>query len=270
MNYSQTPVGYWRGDEVLAWMRNNIPVNNTGFTKLEGTINGYSAYAKRFSEETWTSETNLASNNYTTISVDCGLYYKDLRITITNVAGSTEYLTFSVIQVDGTTVYDFEGDYQMSASSSLTLVSDYELSPGTHSIYLKTVCTYPSKITVYTSVTSVYGIDSNTIELRLYKNNDTTKVFAGGTSSDPLDVIYYGYEPFKNHRLIHDWINDSFASNYYQTIPINLSYGSASIKGGSGLTGWTLTRYNQFAGPWVVGKADDEGNVTWVRGHLLI
>ncbi len=284
LSYNQSFPGYWKGSDFLTWARNNIPVNNNGFTALTGTIMGYKAYARRFSEETWTEE---FVSNYTKPSngtadefsesktIDCGLYYKQLTVSFywKDKSGWNDSYGWLYVYVDGEQKYYSIYNVSSPGLEATQTLFTMELSPGTHTVLIKR---QPSKniitmnVTAKTSVTSVYGVNSDYIELRLYTGTDTTKVFAGGTSTDRLMCCYLGsYNEYSGKKTQALWLEDSFASTYYLTEAVNLTYNNSTFKAGTGMTGWTVDRYNKFQGLLEVGTYDESSKtVKWKTGTL--
>ncbi len=284
LSYNQSFPGYWKTTDLVQWMKTNIPVNNNGFTKLTGTIFGYNAYAKRFTETTWNtigskswSEDASSSSTYSqSFSIDCGLYYQKLKVDLTSSTSGGTWVTYwgmeGWIYIDGVQAWNSYKD----DSGYNTTVHTQELSPGTHTVEVKfkprgsgmlgspTIhCTY----TLYTSVTEVYSLYDG-IELRLYTGSDTTKVFAGGTSSDKLDVILFGegYPLVSNKNFIE--LFPSSSDEFYRK-DINLTYNGSTFKGGDNMTSWTVNRYNMFMGLFEVGAYDEETDaIKWKTGTL--
>lgn len=297
-----TPTGYYVARTVAKWMLDNIPVNNDGFTKLTGTVDGKNVYALRCSANTWKTEgtTNTTASGYGTtewhstplqvtqtgtISVNCGKYYKTVQIDLNVVAAHTQYAggwpwaqnwrhnpDNEKVYIDGelkTTLTRSEGSY--------TNIYSQELSPGSHTIKVEVFYNVTSSVdfkfeygwsnfTVKTSFTDVYNPygNSNYVQLRMYSGTDDSIVFSGGTDSNKLAVCEFGNSYPSSNRAVYLWVNDdAMFDNSYQRLPISITANNKSLKCGNGITGWTITRYCQFTGLWECGSPNADGTIVW-------
>lgn len=98
--------------------------------------------------------------------------------------------------------------------------------------------------------------------LRLYSGTDDSIVFNGGSASTQLYTCYINCSPNPSSSRLIYFTAFSYLS-LFSTSATNLSYGSSSLKCGSGITGWTVTRYAQFTGLWETGSANSSGTIVW-------
>ena len=269
LQITRTPTGYVNMKEFAQWCLDNIPIDKTQFTKLEGTINGYHAYAKRTSQgvyrnlqKTGTITGDLGASRQTVaeITVSCGKCYKYLGI---DGSLSAELEESWWVTIDGTEVVTKKKD-------TLSYYMD-ELGPGDHTIKVELGYPWPKEkaytLDICTSFAPYGGnFNSNNIELRLYSGDDDSIVFEGGTSDNKLMVVEIGPNyALTNRAFLLEIDNTDTYANYYKSMPINLSYGGASFIGGDGLTGWTATRYEPFLGLWKVGEYNETAEeVEWL------
>lgn len=290
-----TPTGYYVSRTVAKWMLDNIPVNNDGFTKLTGTVDGKNAYALRCSANTWKTEgtANTTASGYGTsnwhsaaqvtqtgtISVNCGKYYKNVQIDLNVVAATMQDSPWSRVTLNPSNEKIFiDGELKATftrTKGSYSNIYTQELAPGNHTIKVEVYFNAQydfifdggwSSFTVKTSFTDVYNPygNSNYVQLRMYSGTDDSIVFSGGTDSNKLAVCEFGTSIPSGNRSIYFYAEDEARyESFYQRFAFNVSYNNKSLKCGDGVTGWTVTRYCQFTGLWECGTPNSSGTIVW-------
>ena len=266
---------YYNVKDWAQWFLDNVPVNNTAFTKLTGTIDGYNVYAMRFSQETWAqvfaqtcSWEIVEKSKSWEWTVSWEQYYKDLKIVIKNISQLTLAKSLAV-SVDGVV---------KSTSASEGTITISQLSNGTHTISI-TVDTNKLNsgtfsVVASTSITSVYagrlyknatsGISSDRILLMLYSGTDDSIVFEGGTASNTLRVCSINSDSYPNGKMTNALYWESSFGDYYHTLATSLEKGGNSLICGSGYDDWNIQHYTQFAPLYEVGAYDSStGAVVW-------
>ena len=281
---TKTQDNYYKTKDFAQWCLDNIPVDNTGFTQLEGTIDGYNAYAMRFSGSPSPSYSTLVSGLAKSSStatkeatVDCGLYqrhvnlkiYRDgvflgASVTTTIYDNGTQFAKFYVYNGgDNGAVSTLNGkniSWSTSDDSSYGYMYTFgvTLSSGVHT--LKVVHAYTGllenmfkldisttdMVTPYWPRLASRTGTGNEILLMLYQS-DSSIVFNGGTASNPLKVISINSDISDTTTMTS---LGSFTPNdtTYNTMAINLLYNGVACVCGGNQTSWTVTRYFKFLG----------------------
>ena len=285
---------YFNGKEFAQWCLDNIPVNNTEFTKLDGTIEGRNVYAVRsdasqkvllgkYAYVFDSSETKTYEFTFTNKYVKCPFQLEFYREEMHSSWVDFSTATFKVY-IDGTlkkTITLERNNYSdtwttVTEQDIRLFLTDIYLTAGEHTIKLVTTYSDASPLDWFFSFYAYQMFDfekyysniAGQIQLRLPPVGYDDFVYdpTQATSESMLVQILYinGYRPvYYTLYLIHfrNTIDD-----YYTYPDISLS----SCKAGKGITGWTLTRYGKFAGLYEVGKLNTETGLTeWVESPSL-
>jgi hypothetical protein len=280
---TNTQDNYYQTKDFAQWCLDNIPINNEAFTKLDGTVAGYNAWAMRFSGAPTPSYSTLVSGTWkykaTTISeatVNCPIYQRLAKLRIyrgtipasfdfaLNIYVDQEKVATFFLDIDNK-VWTLDGENISWAGSDN---SSYDcmytlpivLGIGTHNLKFEAI----SKM-VATNVDFLINISTNdmvsyyagrltywndagsTMLLMLYSGTDDSAVFNGGTTDNPLKVISINSD-IADTTTMTKLMQANTTDTGYNTLATNLSYNGSSLICGGTETGWTVTRYAKFLG----------------------
>ena len=272
---TNTQDNYYKTADFAQWCLDNIPASSTSFTYLEGTINGYSAYAMRLNDTwglafssdstTFTWSDRQLSIKYKSWTIKCGSYESELLVYITPSKDWIDGWCKSVtLYIDDEEWYTWTEDELQDIQSwdSQMLASTMSLTAGTHTLRLEVyACNGLTKNDTGTVTLTIQGRlrFSDTYRKRLSNSSGIllmlgggSAVFNGGTSSNPLKVISINSD-ISDKTTMSKLMQVNTGDIVYSTMPINLSYNSVSLICGSNQTGWTVTRYAKFLGLFFCG-----------------
>ena len=281
---------YFNGAEFAQWCLDNIPVNNTEFTKLDGTIYGRNVYAVRSDASqkvllgscAYTYNSSAAKDyefTFTNKYVKCPF---QLEFNMRHLYSTSHSATFE-IYIDGVKKYTYldhmkskSWTYLPDSDLEFKLIDNISLTAGEHTMRFSVQYYAPSSYKwsfsfyayqmfdfekYYYNETAIQYKNIGSIQLRLPPVGYDDFVYDPSQKTSETGLTYLvninSYSLPEDTETLSRVFPDT---DFYATFPVSL----ASCKAGKGITGWTLTRYGKFAGLYEVGI-----NQTWVESPSI-